>query len=107
MIASHIRKTTIHELSKMTAGEIHTLYYLAYLDMEEQLKKKEEEEKGKQRKKAKRENEEALRRANSARGIRTGAKLRQKVDPEDAYEYPSGFNLGGSFEDLIDELEDE
>lgn len=109
IITAHIRKVNLVDLMGMTAGQIQTLYYLAYMDYEEERKRKAEEETSKKKQKTPSSNNRLSREEEARRkGIRVGARLRTPNNAERVQEGTNPFmgSSNGSFQDLIDELEE-
>lgn len=103
-IASRVRKTTIGELLNMKPRYVESLYYISYLDKEEEDRRKLEEKKKDYKKYQKAKQDEQFRQNILARGGRMPAKLRNDLDqkPVDFKD----FNLTAQdLEDLADEFE--
>lgn len=93
----------MYELKFYSASEINALYYIAFKDYEDEVKRKEEEERKKKQKENDKDARARMIREAQARGIRLPARayhdIEQKQNPE-----MSGLDLNG-FQDLIDELD--
>ena len=93
----------MYELKFYSASELNALYYIAFKDYEDEIKRKEEEDRKKKEKENQKDAKARMIREAQTRGMRIPARayhdMEQKENPS-----MSGLDLNG-FQDLIDELD--